>query len=86
MENSHNLQNLIDFGIDLLAQMKEFLDSPEIVDEAKEYISTNIVFINSILQTAIHFRGTPEQETKLKDVFSKTLEENYNFLKKLSGH
>ncbi len=86
MDNTLNLQGLIDFGTDLLPQMQEFLDDPQIADESKEFIATNMLLVNSMLQTAIYFKGDRKHESDLIDIFSKTLEENYNFLRKILGY
>lgn len=82
--DQYELQTLIDFGIISLSQTREFLDNGNFINETKEALSMNIILINSMIQTAIHFKGDEQQKNELITVLSKTLKDNYQFLQKLA--
>ncbi|NCP98071.1 hypothetical protein GW796_08680 [archaeon] len=82
MTTTEKLQNLINIAIDLIPQLQEFLVSEKIETEVKEFVAKNIIILDQMTKVAIYFNGDEETTKKFIEVYSSSLEENYNFAKK----
>lgn len=83
MQNHEILQKLIAFSSDMSAQLQEILAQPELEEETKTFISTNLVLIDAMTKTAMGMQPLLEINQQFVTNYSQLLETNYNFCKKI---